>query len=215
MKISFTEMNKDRKPEPPNDKVADCVELARAIFAKHGLEETQLTRKASAVFGRILVDVGNNSLATWRNGRPNFETEYAEASKGCLLIGSVGTGKSTAMKIMAHRLDAEYLSVPELAVIFSRLGEDVLWSHVNRAERWDLFLDDLGAEKELKSFSNLFPIEEVIYKRYDLWQRCGARLHVSTNLSGEQIQERYGLRVRDRMKEMMTVIPCTGRSMRK
>lgn len=215
MKISFSELHKDKKPEPPSSDVAAFVEMACSIFSKRGLEETTLTRKTSAVFGRILLDVGNSSLSIWKNGKPVFETEYAEASKGCLLMGSVGTGKSTAMKIMANQIDAEYLSVPDLAVIFSKLGEDALWTQVDRSGCWDLFLDDLGAEKELKSYSNLFPIEEIIYKRYDLWQRCGARLHVSTNMNGDQIEERYGLRVRDRMKEMMTLIPCTGRSMRK
>lgn len=215
MKIDYKDLLTKRKPEPPKENVLPFNSKALRIFKSLGLDETPLVKKAVPVFARILFDIGDNSLNVWSNGRPAFICEFEEAKKGLLLIGTVGTGKSTVLKAMACAMDAEYLSVPELAVMFSKRGADALMQVVNEAQKWDLFLDDLGAEKDLKSYTNAFPIEEIIFKRYDLWKACGARLHLSTNLSGDQIEERYGVRVRDRLREMTTVVSCTGRSLRK
>jgi len=215
MKISFNDLVSNRKPEPPKDLITPFQEKAVQLFSDRGLDQTPLVKKVVPVFSRILFDISGHSLNVWSNGRPNFETEYAESRKGILMIGTVGTGKSTALKAMANIIDGEYLSVPALAVVFSKNGEDALWDAVNEARRWDLFLDDLGAEKDLKSYKNAFPMAEIIYKRYDLWQSFGSRTHFSTNLSGDQISERYGERVRDRLREMTTVVSCTAKSMRK
>jgi hypothetical protein len=205
----------ERKPEPPDEVLKASVEQAMKIFKRNGLKETELLSKVSGPFGRILFDLSTWSGGCWSNGRPEYESEYADARKGIMIAGTVGVGKTLAMRIISSALNGEYLTVPELGTIFSTKGAEGFWAEVSRAGRWDLFLDDLGAEKEVKNYSNTLPIEELIYKRYDLWQTKGIRTHMTTNLSGKQIAERYGARIADRLKEMMTFVVCSGESMRK
>ena len=215
MKIDLNSLIPKSNPEPTPEQVAPFATKAELLFARCGIKETAVTKRVVSIFGRILFDLGDSDLAVWRNGKPVFETEFAESTQGILLCGSVGTGKTTILRCMSAALNAEYLTVPDLAVIFARRGADGFWNEVNQAAGWDLFLDDLGAEQATRSYSNELPIEDLIYKRYNLWQLRGVRLHVASNLSGGQIEERYGLRIRDRLREMMKVIPCTGKSLRK
>ena len=216
MKINLNTIIQKPLPSPSPALLAQFENQAARLLAHSGEKETALMRRSVKPFARILFDIGDSSLACWRAGRPVLpESEYAPATQGLLFSGNAGTGKSTIMRIMAASIHAEYLAVPALGTVFLQQGTDGLWNAVNKAECWDLFLDDLGAEKEVKSYSNAFPIEELIYKRYDMWQRHGIRTHFSTNCTGDQIEERYGLRIRDRIKEMTTLIVGTGKSMRK
>jgi len=204
------------KPEPTSDQVASSIAHALKIFKDQGLDETPLIKKVSTPFGRILFDVKGCSLACWKNnGKPELNTEYAEASKGICLLGTVGVGKTLAMQVVAGTIHGWYVTVPELSTVFSQKGADGFWNMVDRAGRWDLFLDDLGSEKEVKSYSNKLPIEDLIYRRYNMWQRHGVRTHITTNLTSAQITERYGARVTDRLKEMMVFVVETGKSLRK
>ena len=215
MKINITDLIKPPSPEPPKEEVALFIEKANRIFVKCKMRPTALTKKVAPVFGRILFDVGDSPLNSWSAGRPCYqETEYAQALRGVLIAGSVGIGKTMIVRCMAATLNAQYLTVPALGTQFSQYGAEGFWDSVRLAERWDLFLDDLGAEKAVKSYSNALPIEELIYQRYDLWQRYGIRTHITTNLIGDQVEEKYGLRIRDRIKEMMTPVVGTGQSMR-
>lgn len=215
MKIDIKSLFPESKPEPSDEQVAPYTAKAKSLFAKCGMRETQLVKKVAPIAGRILFDIGDSSTACWRDGKPVLaDTGFKQADKGVLLAGGVGIGKTTIMRAMAAMLDAEYITVPDLAGRFSTAGEDGFWAMAGRSEKWDLFLDDLGAEDKVKSYSNAFPIKDLIYKRYDLWQRFRIRTHIATNLSGEQVEERYDKRVRDRFKEMMIPVIGKGESLR-
>jgi len=212
------------KPEPTKEQLERYVKHALTIFGEQGLSETPLILKTAVPFGRILFDVKDCTLACWkRNGRPDdLHTEYAEARKGVLFLGTVGVGKTLAMRVIAGTISGHYFTVPELATLFSQKGADGFWNMTDNAGRWDMFLDDLGSEKEIKSYSNKLPIEDLIYRRYDMWQQYGARTHITTNLAWKKngdgpdgIVERYGSRVADRLKEMMEFVVETGESLRK
>ena len=136
-------------------------------------------------------------------------------SKGVAILGSVGVGKTVALKLAAHVFDCEFLTVSELSVLFSREGASAFWSAVeSSACRNDLILDDIGSETDSKSYGNPLPIADLIYARYEQFKTHGDRLWVSSNLSGKELANRYGIRVVDRIREMCNVIPCVGKSMR-
>ena len=217
MKIDLNSLiGTSERNEPSREDLAPFVSKAGAIFSACGLRETELVKKVVPYFGRVLFDIGDSSLNTWSNGKPLVDpTGYEPATKGLLMAGGVGVGKTTIMRVMAASIHGEYITVPALATTFSKHGADGFWNAVNRAEHWDLFLDDLGAEDDVKSYANILPIKELIYQRYDLWQRKGVRTHVSTNCIGDQIETRYGVRIRDRLREMMVLAVGTGDSLRK
>jgi len=206
----------EKKPEPMDDMLLPFQVKAIKIFQRQGLDQTELIKAASVPFGRILFDLRECYMNIWTDvGKPEYTSDYADAPKGILFSGSIGVGKTMAMRVIAGTIQGEYFTVPSLANVFSKDGEAQFWSMVNRAGNWDLFLDDLGSEKDSRNFGNYFPIEELLYKRYDLWQQKGVRTHITTNLTGNQISNRYGDRIRDRLREMMVSIVDIGESLRK
>ena len=214
MRINLNQILADSLPEPTPEQVAQYTSQAKGLFKRAGMRETKLVKDVLPHIGRILFDIGDSSLSIWSGGRPEIDdTGYAKA-KGLMLAGSVGVGKTCALKVLSVAIEAQYFSVPELAKRYSELGDEWFWSEVHKAGRWDMVLDDLGAEEDSKHFGNSMPIRELIYKRYEMFQTQGVRTHVSTNISGKQIEERYGLRVRDRLREMMVVVSCVDKSLR-
>jgi len=205
----------DTRPEPEANLIDPLIEKVGMSFDKLRLKRTPLIEAVMPVFGRIWFDVKDTDLFQHEFSQERVvDTGYAIAKQGVLLAGDVGVGKTTILRSMASRICGEYLSVPELAITFSRFGAEGFWELLERARSWDLFLDDLGAEETVKSYTNPLPIPDLLYRRYDLWQSRGIRTHIASNLSAKGIEDRYGLRVRDRFREMMHVIPCTGKSLR-
>jgi len=221
MKISLSKLMAPKKPEPPAELVAPYTERAKRIFERCGLRETELVKAIVPHFGRILFDIGGGNLNSWSGGKPELpDTGYAPCTKGMLIAGSVGIGKTTAMQCIAATIGAEYLSITDLEKKFSEQGIDVFWRNVDRAQRWDLFVDDIGREEGLTNFGKKMPVGTMLYNRYELWQRHGIRTHLSTNLVGDRhpqkpsVEEMYGVRIRDRFREMFVPVIGNGKSMR-
>jgi hypothetical protein len=67
--------------------------------------------------------------------------------------------------------------------------------------------DDLGLERIVKHYGNECNVmQEVILSRYDLFIRAGMITHFTTNLSTQQIENRYGEHVLSRLVEMVNFI---------
>lgn len=126
---------------------------------------------------------------------------YDEKHKWLILYGSLGNGKTTMLK--------------SLKTVFSRLSlsfsAQKLYDYFKDNERLPdipntkiLLIDDLGAEPiQCKIFGeDRAPLTELLMHRY-AWN---ATTVIATNLTFEDIQTRYGVRIIDRMAEMATAI---------
>ncbi len=80
----------------------------------------------------------------------------------------------------------------------------------------ELVIDDIGTEplnnKDYGTDMNL--VADIIRLRYNKSQKGYSVTHITTNLDKEQIKERYGDRIADRMNEMFIPILVTGESKR-
>ena len=79
-------------------------------------------------------------------------------------------------------------------------------------------IDDLGTENEdfMQYGQRANPLAELLEKRYDLsFHRDRVRTVVTSNLTDQQLKERYGFRVFDRLREMFAVVTVKGESLRK
>lgn len=158
---------------------------------------------------------------------------YAEgdsgAGKGLLLTGDYGTGKSTIMQILnkylwfiggrdagdypigGFRIDsASYVSTG-----FSMKGRDYLELYTyNGGIPRTICFDELGREPiPSKHFgTELNVMQYILQCRYELRYEC--KTHITTNLSIEEIQDRYGAYIADRINEMFNVIELKGSSRR-
>jgi hypothetical protein len=153
--------------------------------------------------------------------------EY-KLSKGILLRGPIGCGKTSLMqmfKVNSFR-PFEVFSCRVIADNYSKNGPDALYhfsslqaaySHQNFGHKEiGICYDDLGTESSKKNFGNEVNVmQDILYKLYD--QKNFGFFHCTTNLGSDNIEEIYGDRVISRIYEMYNVIsyPSTAKDWRK
>jgi GTPase SAR1 family protein len=158
------------------------------------------------------------SLCCYFAGDNRFNTTSFNLSKGILLYGGVGVGKSTIMEtfkqnqVFSYRvvscrdIENDFANVGVETVGYFSKNHDMPNNAYNQTEVGYCF-DDFGTENAVtKYFGNAKNImAEIILNRYD--KRLDPRAtHVTTNLTYNQIVELYGDRVIDRMKENFNFI---------
>jgi DNA replication protein DnaC len=155
--------------------------------------------------------------------------DHPTFTKGLYLGGNFGVGKTWLMKLF-QRNNRQVFTIQNakaIADIFEAEGEPALAKFVespslpeNDAEnffqkRMGLCIDDLGTEQVKNHFGNKKNvIGDLIELRYAS-ENTGPLLHVTTNLTGDQLKEFYGLRVASRLRETMNIIDFVGEDLRK
>ncbi|PRY40827.1 hypothetical protein CLV58_10610 [Spirosoma oryzae] len=170
-------------------------------------------------------------LSLYFMGDERFETEgpallgYEDGSfslsKGLLLAGGVGVGKSDMMRLFARNpwSPFQFVSCIDLAVEYSdkeKGGSKVIDQHVGprHTEKRSFYyghdyigtcFDDFGAEGETSYMGNRVNLMELILQgRY---RNCrGPWTHITTNASEADIKTNYDHRVYDRMIQMFNFI---------
>jgi len=139
-----------------------------------------------------------------------------DLSKGILLTGPIGCGKTSLMSLMrlvpAPERGFTLRSVRDVTFEFIKEGYDVihhrysLLSYTHDRPKTYCF-DDLGAEQTLKYYGNECNVmAELILSRYDHYMFSNMITHLTTNLSATEIEAAYGPRVRSRMREMFNLV---------
>ena len=142
-----------------------------------------------------------------------FDIEF---SKGIFLNGSIGVGKTSAMRVFREFLLPEHKFITkacrEVAFEFIQGGPEIIFKYTNRFgfsnenPRYYCF-DDLGLESKSKFFgNNVNVMREIILSRYDLFIAKGTITHFTSNLSANGIMDMYGNEVRSRIREMCNII---------
>ncbi len=144
-----------------------------------------------------------------------------DLTKGILLYGAVGVGKTALMNFFFKNQKQSYVvtSCRKVESDYAMDGIEGLQKYfVNRstiAVNSDPFghkdlgfcFDDLGTEPPITKYygTDKSAMTEVILNRYDLLLPF-ISTHVTTNLSAEQIKTIYGTRAIDRMREMFNFL---------
>lgn len=141
-----------------------------------------------------------------------------DLKKGLLMQGPVGCGKTTLMKMFRFNQVSSYavISTRTVSYDFTKNGYDGIYRYFGLIPTSDVYksygqghvgicFDDLGTEVDKKHYGNESNVmAEVLLSRYD--NRLSAKTHLTTNLSIEQLEERYGIRVRSRLTEMFNQV---------
>jgi len=152
--------------------------------------------------------------------------------KGLYVGGEVGTGKTISMKIMQRMFGGfNIISSRHLVREFLQSkvnGMDVLDAYGRNSFQKDangnrnvkkpihICIDDLGLDEvNSKLYGNQVNIfMEILLDRYECWTEFGMKTFITTNASPKIMEESYGLRVRERLREMCEYITITGKSKR-
>ncbi|MHA7056444.1 P-loop NTPase family protein [Aquimarina sp. M1] len=142
--------------------------------------------------------------------KENCATYDIDIDKGILLSGPVGCGKTSLMKLLRHivPLQRPYEMIPcrNVTFGFNHLGFKTVEEYGNN--KFYCF-DDLGVEPAGRFYGkDLNVMGEVLLSRYELYldTKHKIKTHATTNLNAEELEQRYGNRVRSRMRELFNLI---------
>ena len=194
--------------------------------------------KASEIILLIGKELYGDNFSLDYNGLINtYKTVYNSLiiglnnkSKGILLIGNIGVGKTALMKIMQRLFkdtDRRFRIVTSTAL--KDLSEELKLGEIKEMYGYglknDLYIDDIGFMSSVKVYGNSINIiTEIIMDRYDLFISTGYKTHFSSNIvtaylnnnnNYPSIENVYGARVLDRMKQMCNLVNIDGKSLRK
>lgn len=140
-----------------------------------------------------------------------------DLEKGILLVGPVGCGKTSLMNICRFLLPAakrhSIKSCRDVSFEFMKEGHDIFHKYTRGSFHQEPFepktycFDDLGLESTMNFYGNQCSVmAEIILSRYDLFHSFNMITHLTTNLNSSEIEERYGNRVRSRMRELFNLV---------
>ena len=137
-------------------------------------------------------------------------------SKGILLAGGVGTGKTTIMKAFRDNPLQSFALISSRLISFDFADQGFpLIRHYSRPitipanqfgqSRLGTCFDDLGTDDERKHYGDkLNALSEILTSRYE--NLPFNQTHLTTNLNATMIETIYGTRLRSRMREMFNLI---------
>ena len=142
--------------------------------------------------------------------KENCERTGIDINKGILLSGPVGCGKTSLMKLLKYLvpLQRPYLLAPCRNIVFgfNHLGYKTIEDYGDSSS---ICFDDLGVEPMGRHYGkDCNVMGEVLLSRYELYLQTKTKVktHATTNLNAEELEERYGKRVRSRMRQMFNLI---------
>ena len=146
-------------------------------------------------------------------------TDKNDMHFGFLLRGTNGNGKTTLAnafhKVVNSLAQMQYLgnckgAINRTAKEIVRCYETSMFGKILKEPV--VIIDDLGNETtEMMNYGNIAtPIVDMIEYRYD----NKLFTFITTNLTADQIEEKYGKRIRDRLREMVVTITIEGGSYR-
>ncbi|MEP5341056.1 MAG: ATPase [Algibacter sp.] len=131
-----------------------------------------------------------------------------DPNKGILLSGPVGCGKTSLMKLLRHIVPHikpyEVIPARNITFTFNNIGYKTIEEYGNSSF---YCFDDLGVETTGRHFGkDCNVMGEILLSRYDLFLKRNIKTHATTNLNAQELEDRYGNRVRSRMRQLFNLI---------
>lgn len=141
-----------------------------------------------------------------------------DLNKGLYLFGNPGTGKSSMMRVLSKNSKQPFAfkSCIDISRMYSNEGYPAIEKYMKMLNVDTLrnlgfneigwCFDDLGFEEKGKHYGKETEVmTEILEKIYNNKFMIG-KIHVTSNISGDEVEVRYGNRIRSRMREMFNLI---------
>jgi len=133
--------------------------------------------------------------------------------KGLFLTGQIGTGKSFASKIISTCEGYSYYETVDLATMYKKNLKEFNVISGNYSQ--NIIIDDLGAEPTVNSYGiKEETLAVMIDGRFRTFNRAGCKTIITTNLTKDQVIERYGARIYSRIRDMCECVVTNGTDLR-
>lgn len=184
----------------------------------HGITEARLydyyATKLMRTINRKPTEKSLNILKLLTAYIMQTDTNFDNA-KGFLFVGGTGSGKTVLAKTISKNplYNYEFTTAKNIAECY-QIGDDhwQQWVNPNKA----IIIDDLGDEKPAQidhKKGQIEALDELLKRRYEDKSYCN--IIITTNMNGDVISERYGDRIRSRMREMFNVVNFGNNDLRK
>ena len=207
-------------PKPPPEPSPELVAKSGAYLERRGWTSGIAGEEDFAAASRALARCILDGLSGGANppGEPQLDGDvsphlHPARRRGIFAFGRYGCGKTALMRAIRPLFRPVHF-VPLNDPEYAEMMDLDLWPNWNaEAMRCSVILDDLGAESAITDYGIKRETAAEFVVRY---HRQGAgRLFVTTNLTGEQIAERYTARLTSRIKELCIPLHLKGADKRK
>ena len=153
---------------------------------------------------------GKESHAKWmeKNYRPIVDWMSDNEGRGLLITGGCGLGKTLIAKHILPLLLQD--SCRKLVNIFTAQELNTKIDEISKLHI--ICIDDVGTEELAKIFGN---VRCAFSELCDAAEQKGKLLIITTNLTANELEAKYGERTIDRLKAITKFVPFTGKSLRK
>lgn len=127
--------------------------------------------------------------------------------EGLLLVGDVGRGKSILLKDVIPYLFKKF----DNRVIKAYLATELAENYIALMKERILLIDDIGVERKANDWGEKWVPFMFLMDNAEIKSNL---VFITTNLSSNQLSERYGTRILDRMLKLCKVIKFEGESLR-
>lgn len=141
-----------------------------------------------------------------------FETELKlDLNKGLLIRGISGLGKTFLFKCV-EKNEIRPIDIVSMIDISEQVKEEGSYELFSQNT---IYLDDVGTEEAtVNHYGTKINWFKNFIEMYYLKNKPFNRLVISTNNSFDEIEQKYGFRVRSRVKDMFNIIDVQGKDMR-
>lgn len=148
--------------------------------------------------------------------------------KGLLIVGSVGCGKTTMIRVLQRLFrdtdnSFKFVTAKDIKDLLEESSPSVVKEKYGKTLLMNLCIDDIGLSTNLNKYGNVVNIiSELIFERSELFIATGIKTHFTSNMPPfsedkniETISTIYGERAYDRIVEMCDLISWKSKSLRK
>lgn len=145
---------------------------------------------------------------------PWLLTENPSLKKGIMLIGPNGVGKTFLFEVF-HRLSQfgctrRYFQMTDGRAVAADVAKNG-YDAISKYTGGDKLFNELGSELPARFYGNsIDAMYEVLFEREKVFQGKLQKTHITTNLSAQQLAERYDTAIFSRLRGMCNIIQYGG-----